>query len=358
MEKRIVLDMKETENNRRNSEGCFLRAPNGDILHAYSRYNSCLKDDHDPCDIAIIRSSDEGESWSEPKIVVKADFFGVKNIMSVSQLPLKDGRMCLYFLVIEADGSTTIGRAISEDGETFQPERCNCKVPTAFYVIANDRFLRLADGRIATVASKHDLRPGYNLEPGTVVALVSDDDGEEFYRPGAWGCLPFNGLNDEHGLEEPIMVELSEDLIWVLARTAYSYQYQAFSVNELKTFTPMEPSAFSSQLSPITIKRLKDRSLIAVYNPLPNFDSRQEVLGDMLANEWWSGRTPLVLRRSSDNGRTWGRPHILENAKNEDFAYPALFETNDGGLLCAYWCKKQEEYSFSMRIAKIDGISE
>lgn len=357
MKKRVVLNLEETENNRRNSEGCFLRAPNGDILHVYSRYNSSLKDDHDPCDIALVRSTDEGETWGEPQIIVKAEFFGVKNIMSVSQLPLKDGRICIYFLIIEDDGSTTIGRAISEDGTEFKPERCKCNMPIGFYVVANDRFIRLSDGRIATVASKHDLRPGYDLEPGMVVALASDDDGKEFYRPGAHGSLPFNPAHDEHGLEEPLLFELSKDVLWVLARTEYAYQYQAYSVNGLQTFTPMEPSVFSSQLSPIAMKRLSDDSLIAAYNPMPSFDGRQEVLGDMMVDEWWSGRTPFVLRRSVDNGRTWGKLMVIENEKNADFAYPSLFETKDGGVLCAYWCKSSENI-FTMRIAKLENIAE
>ncbi len=351
MEKRIVLNMEETENNRRNSEGCFFRAPNGDILYAYSRYNSQLKDDEDPCDIALMRSSDEGETWSEPKIIVEADAFGVKNIMCASYLSLNDGRMCIYFLVNENDGSSTIGRAISEDGVSFKPERCICNMPKAFYVIENDRFIRLSDGRVATVASK--VETGYLMNQ-TVVAIVSDDDGKEFHLAGACCSLPFGGMQ-KHGLEEPILVELSSNLIWVLARSSYSYQYQAFSVDGLKSFTPVEPSVFSSQLSPISVKRLKDNSLIAAYNPMPSFDGRQELLGDMMVEEWWSGRTPFVLRRSIDNGKTWGKLYIIENEKKSDFAYPALFETEDDGILCAYWCKNSENF-FSMRIMKFDEI--
>lgn len=354
MKKRIVLNLEETKNNQRNSEGCFFRAPNGDILYAYSRYNSRLKEDDDPCDIALIRSSDEGETWSKPEIIVKAEFFGVRNIMCASALPLNDGRMCVYFLVNENDGSTTIARAISKDGVSFKPERCICNMPKAFYVIENDRFIRLADGRVATAASKCDSRK--YLMNQTVVAIVSDDDGKEFHLAGACCSLPFGGTQ-KHGLEEPILVELSDNLVWVLARSMYSYQYQAFSADGLESFTPAEPSVFTSQLSPISVKRLTDKSLIAAYNPMPSFNGRQELLGDMLEEEWWSGRTPFVLRRSTDNGKTWGKLHIIEDEKKADFAYPALFETNDGGILCAYWCKTKGRF-FSMRIMKFDKIPE
>ena len=76
METRIVCQIPPSENNPRNSEGAFIRAKNGDILFAYSRYTGASAHDHAACDIALIRSSDEGESWSEPKIIARAESFG------------------------------------------------------------------------------------------------------------------------------------------------------------------------------------------------------------------------------------------------------------------------------------------
>jgi hypothetical protein len=51
----LVCDLAPTKGNGRNSEGDFLRAPNGDILFAYSRYNTSGGGDDAPCDIALIR---------------------------------------------------------------------------------------------------------------------------------------------------------------------------------------------------------------------------------------------------------------------------------------------------------------
>ena len=83
---KLVWDKTPTTNNARNSEGAFIRQPDGAILFAYSRYSSNSYDDHGRCDIAAIRSFDEGETWSEPEVIVNADFFGVANIMSVSTI--------------------------------------------------------------------------------------------------------------------------------------------------------------------------------------------------------------------------------------------------------------------------------
>ena len=71
----LVLDLGPSNNNPRNSEGSFLRAKDGAILFAYSRYTGDDWNDHCSCDIALVKSYDEGETWSEPEIIVKAEDF-------------------------------------------------------------------------------------------------------------------------------------------------------------------------------------------------------------------------------------------------------------------------------------------
>ena len=96
---KLVWDKRPSENNARNSEGAFIRQPDGAILFAYSRYSSDSYDDHGRCDIAAVRSFDEGETWSEPEVIVNADIFGVQNIMSVSAIQQQDGSVGIYFIV-------------------------------------------------------------------------------------------------------------------------------------------------------------------------------------------------------------------------------------------------------------------
>ena len=344
---KLVLEIPATPCNGRNSEGTFFRAPNGDILYAYSRWNSSESMDESGCDIALIRSSDEGDSWSDFSIIASAKDFGVSNIMCASALPLADGRLCVYFLIREKDGTSTVGRVISSDGIHFTPERCTWNLPSAYYVIENDRFIRLSDGQVATVASQYPPNGG---GPATVVAIVSDDDGKSFHDTKAKCTLPFN--EPVFGLEEPLLFELSKDVVSMLVRTICSYQYQAFSVDGLSGFTPVEPSVFTSPRSPIVLLRLSDNSILAAYNPIPLYNGRT-----MRINAPSSGRTPLVLRRSKDNGKSWGSLYCIEDDPMIDFAYPSLFETKDGSVLCAYWCKYgQGESGHIMRITKCTPI--
>jgi hypothetical protein len=64
-----------------------------------------------------------------------------------------------------------------------------------------------------------------------------------------------------------------------------------------------------------------------VYNPIPQYNGRQSRVG---------GRTPLVIRKSTDDGRTWGPLNVIEDDDDRGYCYTGIFHTNDGHLLCAY----------------------
>ena len=56
---KLVLDLGPSNGNPRNSEGAFIRKEDGTILFAYSRYSGRDWHDHQPSDIALVRSVDE-----------------------------------------------------------------------------------------------------------------------------------------------------------------------------------------------------------------------------------------------------------------------------------------------------------
>lgn len=347
----FVCDIAPTADNPRNSEGSFLRAPNGDILYAYSRFNGKSCQDEAPSDIAMIRSSDEGESFTDtPIIIARAASFGVKNIMSVSGLKLKDGRLAFYYLIKENDGSSSLGRAISSDGVNFTNERIPVDTYKAFYVINNDRIERFADGRIVIPVSQFFSEDGFGRlsGPSTTMVWVSEDDGSSFkVLPGI--RLTHNAnVNIGFGLQEPGIIELSPGFSWMWMRTGACYQYQSFSFNNLKSFTPPEPTSFTSPDSPMEIIRQNENTLYAVYNPVPKYNGQKRT-------SWGWGRTPLVIRKSTDNGLTFGDLHIIEDGER-GFCYPSMFFTNDGKMLCAYCRGGKEDVSCLCRvgIVKID----
>ncbi len=335
----MVCDLGPKEGNPRNSEGAFLRAPNGDILFAYSEYKGDSWHDHAACNIVLIRSSDEGESWSEtPVCIAEAAFFGTKNVMSVSGCPMRDGTLAFYYLIKENDGSTTLGRSLSRDGgETWQAERTKWLAPRAYYVINNDRLERLADGRIIAPAASYSADEnlmGMRYSPAVTVLLVSEDDGASFFMQPGIHIAKHERVHMSHGMQEPGFIELSPGVSWVWMRTGAGYQYESRSFDDLASFTPPEAMTFTSPDSPMEVIRADERTLYAVYNPVPNYNGKS-------VTSWGWGRTPIVIRKSTDNGATFGELHVIED-EERGYCYPAMFLTKDGGMLCAY-CRGGEE---------------
>ena len=324
---RLVWDIAPCAENGRNSEGSFIRLPDGKILFAYSRYNTAASGDGADCDIAVVTSADEGETWSEPRIIVRAAQFGVGNIMSVSCLYQEDGAIGVYFLIKENEGNITFGRAVSQNGENFEAERCEIRGPLSYYVVNNDRFTRLRDGRLAAPAAMHAYA-GKNSEAfGISTILISEDDGKTFETLPIRLTIPAADA-DGVGMQEPGIFEHQDGTIRLWARTSAGYQYECRSADGMKSFSYPAPSVFTSPTSPLEMAE-HNGVLYAVYNPVPldNFH--------VPTKAGW-GRTPFVLRKSTDDGRTWGVPTVIESDPERGYCYPAMFFTNDSAMLCAY----------------------
>jgi len=326
---RLIHQFPPAPDNPRNSEGAFLRGKHGEILFAYSRYHGESNHDHAACDIALVVSHDEGRTWSEPRIIAPASAFGTKNVMSVSAVEQLDERLAFYFLIKENDFTTTLGRAISEDGEQFTVERCAARFPAAYYVVNNDRIIRLSDGRLVAPGayiSAEDNRLGTH-PASTTTALVSDDDGASFTKAD-FDFVTTDPVNARYGHQEPGMIEREDGSIYLWTRTGYGCQYESISAKGLDGFFPPRASEFTSPPSPMQIKAVGD-VVYTIYNPTPRYNGR-----DMLPGTW--GRTPFVLRKSTDGGRTFGELNIIEDDPSRGYCYPAIFGTNDGRLLLAY----------------------
>lgn len=339
---KLVLDMDPKEGNGRNSEGSFIRLPDNSILFAYSRYTSDSAGDDDSCDIAAIRSFDEGETWTEPEILVEAKEFGVPNIMSVSCIYQKDGRIGIYFIAKQEDGTTKFARALSEDGQTFVAEECPHDGHPANYILNNDRVERFADGRLVLPAAQHLAKAG-GYDPFAVTVLfASEDDGKTFQMlPHRFALAAVNA--NCVGMQEPGVIEHKDGSVRVWARTRHDSQYESFSYDKMETFTWPGPSFFSSPNSPMEMARNEETGVLyVVYNPYPRskLDSKRETIG----------RTPLIVRKSFDDGETWSLPFVIEDDRDRGYCYPSMFFTKDNAMLCAYCRGGAQDYNCLARL--------
>ncbi len=346
---RLVHEIPPGVDNPRNSEGAFIRGADGEILFAYSRYLGDSTHDHAPCDIAMIESRDEGETWSEPRVIAPASAFGVKNVMSVSAVRQLNGDIAFYFLIKENDFSTTLGRTVSADGKNFRTERCRADFPRAYYVVNNDRIVRLSDGRLVAPAafiSREENEWGGRC-PFKTTCLISSDDGASFQKAG-FSLFTTDRVNAGHGMQEPGIMERTDGSLYLWIRTGYGRQYEAVSDGDVNRFSELQPSQFTSPDSPMQMKTF-DGVTYVVYNPVPHYDGRYEPSGCM-------GRTPFVIRKSTDDGRSFGPLNVIGDDPLRGYAYPAIFQTRDGHFLLSYCRGSSEEGDVLCRtgIAKVE----
>lgn len=332
MKKNLVCNLPPIPENPRNSEGAFARGFHGEILFVYSRFRGDSCHDNACSDLALIASYDEGETWSEPRVLVRSEEFGVINLMSVSAVEQRDGSLGFYFLVLHPDTfHTDLGRLITFDGENFIAEHCvyDKSVRAGYYCVNNDRIVRLSDGRlmapycwVSSEAAKTDRR-----DPCHCGSFLSDDDGKTFYDAG-FDYVSTDLANSRYGFQEPGVIELS-DRLYYWTRTGYGRQYESVSYTGPSGFHYPQPSIFTAPVSPMQIKE-HDGVLYNVYNPKPRWNGYEEYEKEYPGV--WS-RSPMVLRISKDEGKTWGPMNIVGDDPDRGYSYPAMFFTNDGHLL-------------------------
>ena len=347
-----VLFIKTKPGNPRNGESTFLRLNDGRVMFAYTEYYGDSGEDDAIAHICACFSADEGETWSEPELIIEKDE-KAKNIMSPSLVRMNNGDAGILYLrkEIMPDGGLTcmpVFRRSSDEGKTWS-EMTRCAIPEGYYCGVNDTALRLKSGRILYSASYHGLRYGRSTldlkpHPGDVRFVYSDDDGK------SWDILPAvieTPYSDMTGLAEPGVLELDDGTLWCWFRTGYGFQYDSLSHDGGAEWEPVRPNfRFTSPDSPMRVKKIGGRAA-AVFNPV-GFNIMNT------ATEAWSSpkRTPIVCSVSDDGGASFAdrkttsvngglkgfreNTYLLETDLSESYCYPSAVAVKDG-LLVSYY---------------------
>jgi len=334
---RLTACFSPDEKYTRHSEGAFLRLKDGTILFAYSRFTGLWNDDA-PSDIVAVTSHDEGETWSEARTLVPASHHGASNIMSVSLMRMGNGDVGLFYIVKKTPliNQIILARSNDESQTFYQYTDCTARIAQGYYVLNNDRVIRLDTGRLVMPLAFHrgglcswgEVTLNTFDGRGIAVCLLSDDDGNTWREARDVVFPPFTGTDT--GLQEPGAIQLQNGTVWAWYRTDQGVQYQAFSLDRGEHWTVAQPSRFTSPASPLKIARHPDGRLFAVWNPIPAYNGRKLRFG--------LDRTPLVWAVSKDDGATWSDCNIIENDTTGQYGYcyPAIFFTDDGYMMCAY----------------------
>lgn len=347
-----LMDLPPTPDNPRNSEGAFLPLADGRILFVYTHFTHGMQDD---AAAALWQLTIQGHDITPPRPLLPSPEDGADNLMSVSLLRMGNGDIGLFYL--RRHGQTLLEmvlRRSKDEGRTWLPPTAVTPHP-GFFVVNNDRVIRLGDGRILVPAAEHKkaLRPDGTVffDPRSeAVFFLSEDDGCTFRELPGKGVMPYADACAS-GLQEPGVMEMPGGRLWAWARTSLGCQWEMFSFDGGMHWTPPAPSAFTSPLSPMSVKRLSDGALLALYNPVPLYNGRSA----QVQGAWTGGRTPLAARLSRDDGRSWGDPLILEDDPTRGYCYAAMLEEAPGCVLLAYCAGGPEDGSCltRLRIARL-----
>ncbi|MGI2297315.1 sialidase family protein [Paenibacillus sp. GXUN7292] len=336
-----VLDYRSGVNNPRNSEGAFLDLKDGRIMFVYSRFiGESHSDDAKACIVAVF-STDCGETWQDERVIDHPDRHEALNIMSVSLLRMQNGDIGLFYVIRRGwhDARLHLFRS-SDEGLTWSEPVC-CVPGLGYYVVNNDRVVRLSSGRLLVPSALHKMRTTDTIKwgsfdsRGTVYVMISDDDGVT-WREATNSCS-LTVPHTRSGLQEPGIIELKNGALWMYHRTDLGRQYESFSVDGGETWSEAVPSQFTSSVSPLSVKRNPSNGhLLAVWNPIPNYQLRK------IGKHSW-GRAPLVGAISQDEGKTWTNHFAIQTEEdNGGYCYTAIHFTSDAVLL-AYCAGEPED---------------
>ena len=90
----VTLNVEPTKEFPRNSEGSFATLKSGRILFIYSQFYGG-NGDESPARLVRIHSDDQGRTWSAPITVVENT--AGNNVMSVSLLRLASGKLAMFY---------------------------------------------------------------------------------------------------------------------------------------------------------------------------------------------------------------------------------------------------------------------
>jgi sialidase-1 len=320
----VVLNLEPTKENPRSSEGAFVTLKSGRVVFMYTQFYGGARD-NSPARIVAIHSDDAGRTWNrEPRVIV--DNQAAENVMSVSLLRLKGGRIALFYLIKNHWIDCRPYVQFSDDeGATWSKPVLVVAAP-GYFVLNNDRVIQTSSGRLIVPVAFHrakgtDPHSSKSFDSRAIAMwYLSDDEGRTWREADTWWALPEHGRT---GMQEPGVAELPDGRLISWSRTDQGAQYGCVSTDDGRTWSAPQPTKLQSPVSPASIKILPGtKALLAVWNdhsgefPFPK-----------------GNRTPLVAGISTDATATWRVLKVLEDDPDGWYCYTAIHFVDDAVLL-------------------------
>ncbi len=260
--------------------------------------------------IVLSRSSDEGETWSEPHVVLQYE-----DRACLPSEVIVDGERLLAF-VHTHDGGFSDWRCWTiesrDAGHTWsEPERLDPYPRNTFIRNRCDASWGEWILPVQTYQpSENTPDRGELLEHGYNGALISADAGETWERSELVGPT--------RGWVENNIVELSSEKLAMLIRAdGTGHLLRSDSTDRGRTWSEPQPTDIPNPGSKFRLHRLSDGRICLVHNPTP-LTSHPNSRRNAAFN-----RNPLALWISDDDMRSWGYQRVLTD-------FPGMLAYPDG----------------------------
>jgi len=326
----------------------ILRCQNGEMLIAFCeamRRTSKLTHADPSFYGMIIRSSDQGESWSEhPEVIGGYQYYGMDD---PGIMQLSDGKILVNAFRRSFAPAASVDRRVDVRFRRVKPFHWatgySDDMTYVFHSLDNARtWLEPVHVDVSPFKAGCQLRAIIELPDGTLLLPCY----EEFHEPSTpepkmtwtayvlrsrdrgrtWGEPSVIGAHGVHGIgyNEPALIHLSSGKTIALLRTGpagHLYQSQSDDLGQ----TWSQPAKTPMWGSPAHLWQLQDGRLLATYG------HRRERFG-------------IRACVSSDEGRSWDIENeivLRDDLKNMDLGYPTTTQMDDGTLLTAYYARDE-----------------
>ena len=301
------------EKTPRYSEGDVVELEDGRLLLSVGRKVGAS--DFAAGEIIGMFSSDGGATWDDRPHLIKQSFDGLVDLMSTSFCRSPRG-LHLFFLGRgrDAKGDTQPYQMLSTDeGKTWgEPQRVSLR--GGYYVVNNARVIRTRKGRMLVPAA-YVQRIDKDYDGQSILVLYSDDDGVTWRESAV--------LKSDKALMEPGVAECADGSIYMTIRTAVGVLYEARSRDGGATWGELAPTKLPSPAAPSTVVRAPDSDELWLF-------------WCNNAKGKWKGRSPQVFAASTDHGRTWSEPRLIEHDPKHSYGYISFTRVKDLALLTYY----------------------
>lgn len=285
----------------------LVELPDGDLLAAWFGG----KREGDPS-VAIWGARRTGGAWSRPEVWAREP-----GVPCWNPVLFRDRRdtVWLFYKYGPSPRAWHGACRTSVDGNTWSPSTYLPDGSPDAEILGpiKNKPIRLANG---------DVLAGSSVETATSWQCWVEISRDDCHTWRKYGPITVPGV--PYGIIQPTVWETAPGRLRMLTRSTERIGAicTASSEDGGHTWTMAQPTSLPNPNSGIDAVKMKDGTVALVYNHTR------------------TGRTPLNITFSHDDGSTWSAPYVLEDEPGE-YSYPAIIQTRDGLLHITYTWRRR-----------------